>query len=106
MTPTDGSAPLVPVAKKSSEKATRGGRKLRLRRIGTDGVAQEEVVGVGTPPFPLDGRELLVKYVEGGESRAPADAGADPEAARDLACRAAAVVDAAVAGRAGDPYSV
>ncbi len=57
---------LVPVAKKSSEKATRGGRKRAFRRIGADGVAQEEVIGTGTRPTPEDGRDLLVQYVAKG----------------------------------------
>ena len=59
-------APLVPVAKKGSEKATRGGRKYAFRRIGVDGVAQEEVIGTGTPPAAADGRDLLVQYVSQG----------------------------------------
>src|SRR5205807_3485494 len=59
-------APLVPVAKKSSEKATRGGRKYAFRRIGGDGVAQEEVIGTGPAPDLRDGRDLLVQYVSQG----------------------------------------
>ena len=59
-------APLEPVAKKGSEKATRGGRKYAFRRIGSDGVAQEEVIGTGTPPAERDGRDLLVQYVSQG----------------------------------------
>jgi nicotinate phosphoribosyltransferase len=54
------------VAKKGSEKATRGGRKYAFRRIGSDGVAQEEVIGTGTPPAERDGRDLLVRYVSQG----------------------------------------
>ena len=62
-------APMVPVAKKSSEKATRGGRKYAWRRIGSDGVAQEEVVGTGAVPEALkaEGRDLLMQYVAKGE---------------------------------------
>jgi nicotinate phosphoribosyltransferase len=64
--PADG-GPLVPVAKKSSEKATRGGRKHAFRRIGGDGVAQEEVIGAGPAPDLRDGRDLLVQYVKAGQ---------------------------------------
>lgn len=60
-------AALVPVAKKSPEKNSRGGRKFAFRRIGADGVATEEIVGVGTPSASHEGRELLVKYVEAGK---------------------------------------
>jgi nicotinate phosphoribosyltransferase len=65
----DADAPMVPVAKKSSEKATRGGRKFAWRRIGSDGVAQEEVVGTGPVPEALksEGRDLLMQYVAKGE---------------------------------------
>ena len=57
---------LVPVAKKSAEKATRGGRKYAFRRIGADGVAHEEIIGVGAPSPDHEGRELLVEFVSKG----------------------------------------
>ena len=61
-------APLIPVAKRSPEKATVGGRKYALRRLGPDGRAQAEVIGVGTPPVD-DGndRPLLVPLMSKGK---------------------------------------
>jgi nicotinate phosphoribosyltransferase len=58
---------MVPVAKKSAEKGSRGGRKWATRRIGGDGVAEAELVGTGTPPVDGHGRSLLVQYVSKGE---------------------------------------
>lgn len=60
---------MVNVAKASTSKPSIGGRKHALRRLGPDGVAQAEVVGVGTPPVD-DGndRALLVPLVRGGET--------------------------------------
>ncbi|KWX03404.1 nicotinate phosphoribosyltransferase [Carbonactinospora thermoautotrophica] len=66
----DPDASLIPVAKKSAEKATRGGRKYALRRRGPDGVATAEVISVGQPPEPPaegDDRPLLVPLVKNGE---------------------------------------
>ena len=63
----DPSSPMVPVAKKSAEKGSRGGRKWATRRIGGDGVAEAELVGTGTPPVDGHGRPLLVQYVSKGE---------------------------------------
>jgi nicotinate phosphoribosyltransferase len=67
-------AELVPVAKKSAEKSTVGGRKFALRRLNAKGRAEAEVIGIGAPP-PNDGndRSLLVELmrkgkVVGGES--------------------------------------
>ena len=61
-------APLVPVAKKSADKVSMGGRKYALRRLDADGVAEAELVGIGRP---ADGdhndRELLVPLVRGGD---------------------------------------
>ena len=61
-------APLMPVAKRSMEKATVGGRKYALRRLGPDGHAQAEVIGIGTPPAD-DGndRALLVPLMSKGK---------------------------------------
>nr|WP_200950144.1 nicotinate phosphoribosyltransferase [Nocardioides sp. Root151] len=59
---------MVSVAKKSKDKISIGGRKFALRRLGPDGRAQAEVVGIGEPP-ENDGndRPLLVPLVSGGE---------------------------------------
>ncbi|HEX5089989.1 MAG TPA: nicotinate phosphoribosyltransferase [Nocardioides sp.] len=58
---------LQSVAKKSVDKISVGGRKYALRRL-TRGVAQAEVVGIGTPAAnDGDDRELLVPLVRDGE---------------------------------------
>jgi nicotinate phosphoribosyltransferase len=61
-------APLLPVAKKSSGKGSIGGRKYALRRIGANGHAEAEVVGIGAPPQD-DGndRPLLVPLLRKGK---------------------------------------
>jgi len=61
-------APLVPVAKKSQDKVSVGGRKYALRRIDARGVAEAEEIGIGTAPED-DGndRPLLVPLVRDGE---------------------------------------
>jgi nicotinate phosphoribosyltransferase len=71
---------LQSVAKKSVDKVSVGGRKYALRRRDTDGVAEAEVIGVGTPAEnDGDDRELLVQLVRTGEV-----VGREPlEAARD-----------------------
>jgi nicotinate phosphoribosyltransferase len=59
---------LVGVAKKSADKISIGGRKWALRRRGTDGVAEAEVIGIGHQPVDDgDDRALLVQLVEHGE---------------------------------------
>ena len=78
---------LQSVAKKSVDKVSVGGRKYALRRRDTDGVAEAEVIGVGTPAendadqrqsdrellasmrdaTPENDRELLVQLVRDGE---------------------------------------
>lgn len=59
-------APLIPVAKKSTDKISIGGRKFALRRL-TAGTAAAEVVGIGEPPAgDHDDRPLLVPLVTGG----------------------------------------
>ncbi|RYJ04636.1 MAG: nicotinate phosphoribosyltransferase, partial [Actinomycetales bacterium] len=64
----DDDGTLVPVAKKSTSKLSVGGRKWALRRLGTDGVAQAELVGIGhSPEDDGDDRTLLVPLVEAGE---------------------------------------
>ena len=64
----DDSGTLVDVAKKSKDKASVGGRKWALRRLGPDGVAEAEVIGVGRRPADDgDDRPLLVELLRGGE---------------------------------------
>jgi nicotinate phosphoribosyltransferase len=63
----DDSGELVGVAKRSKDKASVAGRKYALRRRSSRGVAEAEVVGLGTPPLDDgDDRELLVPLMEGG----------------------------------------
>ncbi len=64
----DPDAPLVAVAKKSTDKISIGGRKYALRRLSDSGVAEAEVIGLGVPP-PSDtnDRPLLVPLVVRGE---------------------------------------
>ncbi|WP_229706960.1 nicotinate phosphoribosyltransferase [Nocardioides deserti] len=58
----------VPVAKKSADKASYGGRKYALRRLDSRGTAEAEVVGTGrVPENDGDDRELLVPLVRDGE---------------------------------------
>ncbi len=68
------------VAKKSKDKFSIGGRKYALRRRNGRGVAEAEVVGIGTAPVDDgDDRSLLVPLVTDGEV-----VGREPlEAARD-----------------------
>ena len=67
---------MVSDAKKSVDKHSIGGRKFALRRLDEDGVAETEVIGIGTPP-ENDGndRPLLVELVRDGEvvGREPLD---------------------------------
>jgi nicotinate phosphoribosyltransferase len=57
-----------PVAKKTVDKLSIGGRKWALRRRNSDGIAQMEVIGIGSkPPIGPTDRELLVPLVEGGK---------------------------------------
>jgi nicotinate phosphoribosyltransferase len=58
---------MVSVAKRSTDKASIGGRKYALRRRDDRGVARAEVVGIGTAPVDDgDDRSLLVPLVSGG----------------------------------------
>ena len=71
---------LQSVAKKSVDKISVGGRKYALRRRTTSGVAEAEVIGIGTPSEnDGDDRELLVPLVRDGEvvGREPLDAARD-----------------------------
>jgi nicotinate phosphoribosyltransferase len=63
----DSTGALRPVAKRSAEKMSIGGRKYALRRR-THGVAEAEVIGIGHPPTDDgDDRPLLVPLVRAGE---------------------------------------
>ncbi|MDX6325313.1 MAG: nicotinate phosphoribosyltransferase [Nocardioidaceae bacterium] len=60
---------MVDVAKKSKDKISVGGRKYALRRRDPEGLAEAEVVGVGTPAEnDGDDRELLLPLVRAGEA--------------------------------------
>ena len=63
----DATGTLVPVAKKSTEKLSVGGRKWALRRRSPAGTAEAEIIGIGEPPAD-DGndRSLLVPLVQSG----------------------------------------
>ena len=64
----DPDAPLVSVAKKSTDKLSVGGRKYALRRLNDAGVAEAEVIGLGAPPASdANDRPLLVPLVQRGE---------------------------------------
>ncbi len=59
---------LVSVAKRSPDKISVGGRKYALRRRDPLGIAEAEVVGIGSPAAnDGDDRSLLVPLVRGGE---------------------------------------
>ena len=59
---------MSPVAKKSKEKKSVGGRKFAMRRRGARGVAQAEVLGIGeTPDHDDNDRSLLVQLVADGK---------------------------------------
>ncbi len=64
----DSTGELVSVAKKSKDKASTGGRKYALRRLSPRGVAEAEVIGIGSPAHDDgDDRDLLVPLVRAGE---------------------------------------
>jgi nicotinate phosphoribosyltransferase len=64
----DDAGALVSVAKKSHDKISVGGRKYALRRRNAAGVAEAEMVGIGSPPVDDgDDRELLVELVRDGK---------------------------------------
>jgi nicotinate phosphoribosyltransferase len=83
---TDDDGRWVDVAKKSKDKVSVGGRKYALRRL-TDGVAEAEVLGDGSPArTDGDVLELLVPLVRAGEI-----VGAEPlDAARERHARSVA----------------
>ena len=78
---------MVSVAKKSKDKISIGGRKFALRRLDDSGVAEAEVIGIGTPPEgDSNDRPLLVPLVRGGEvvdTSTLEDARARHQASRD-----------------------
>jgi nicotinate phosphoribosyltransferase len=64
----DADGTLLPVAKKSPDKISVGGRKYALRRRDAAGVAEVELIGVGEPPVDDgDDRQLLRPLVEAGK---------------------------------------
>jgi nicotinate phosphoribosyltransferase len=64
----DADGTLHPVAKKSPDKISIGGRKYALRRRNPAGVAEVELIGVGEPPVDDgDDRVLLKPLVEAGK---------------------------------------
>ncbi|WP_350278144.1 nicotinate phosphoribosyltransferase [Kribbella sp. HUAS MG21] len=64
----DASGELVPVAKKSPDKISIGGRKWAMRRRSAAGVAEVELIGVGEQPVDDgDDRVLLKPLVEAGK---------------------------------------
>ncbi|MGO1972985.1 MAG: nicotinate phosphoribosyltransferase [Propionibacteriaceae bacterium] len=97
----DPSAPLIPVAKKSSAKISVGGRKFALRRRSDRGIAEREIIGVGKPPEgDHNDRTLLVELVRDGEIVHDADLDAARE--RHTASRAELPLDARKMSR-GEP---
>lgn len=59
---------MVPVAKKSKDKVSIGGRKYVLRQRTRGGTAQAEVIGIGEPPVDDgDDRSILVPFVSRGK---------------------------------------
>jgi nicotinate phosphoribosyltransferase len=62
------SGEMVAVAKRSVDKVSVGGRKYALRRRSSSGVAEAEVIGIGSAPADDgDDRPLLVPLVRAGE---------------------------------------
>ena len=60
-------APLVPVAKKSADKISIGGRKHALRRLSADGLAEAEIVGIDVRSAgDSNDRTLLTQLVSSG----------------------------------------
>ena len=64
----DREAPMTPVGKKSKGKNTLGGRKFAMRRLGENGRAEAEIIGLGAAPVGDDNdRNLLVDLVKDGQ---------------------------------------
>jgi nicotinate phosphoribosyltransferase len=89
----DESGSLVPVAKKSPDKISIGGRKWALRRRTAAGVAELELIGVGEQPVDDgDDRVLLRSLVEAGKvvgRTTPAESQAFHQKVRDELPRSA-----------------
>jgi nicotinate phosphoribosyltransferase len=61
-------APMVAVAKKSTNKISVGGRKYALRRLSEQGTAEAEIIGIGASPSgDSNDRRLLAHLVDGGK---------------------------------------
>ena len=72
---SDDNGEMIDVAKKSKDKISVGGRKWALRRRNTEGVAEAEIIGIGTKPQDDgDDRGMLVQLVQGGEVIVATDA--------------------------------
>jgi nicotinate phosphoribosyltransferase len=64
----DDRGTMVDVAKKSKDKVSVGGRKYALRRLDAKGVAEAEIVGIGSAPVgDANDRPLLVPLLTDGE---------------------------------------
>lgn len=65
---TDDDGNFVSVAKAAKNKASRGGRKYALRRLNEQGIASQEILGIGHHPED-DGndRMLLEQFIKNGE---------------------------------------
>ena len=61
-------APLFPVAKRSKDKPSVGGRKYAVRRLTDEGIAEAELIGIDRlADHDHDDRQLLVPLVRAGE---------------------------------------
>jgi nicotinate phosphoribosyltransferase len=89
----DADGTMVPVAKRSPDKISIGGRKYALRRRSPQGVAEVELIGVGEPPQDDgDDRMLLQPLVQAGKTvgrTTPAESQAHHLKARDELPRSA-----------------
>lgn len=89
----DGS--MVSVAKKSKNKASVGGRKFATRRRNDDGVALNEVIGVGIEvPAEANDRELIHELMREGRRLRAADPYRDVQEAREAYQRSVAELPA------------
>ena len=99
----DADAPLVSVAKKSTDKVSVGGRKYALRRLDEQGIAELELIGIGRPATS-DHNDRGSAGAAGarGRDRRRGGPGRRSGAARPLPPRAAAGGAEDVPRRAGD----
>ena len=64
----DDNGTMVGVAKASKDKKSVGGRKYAMRRLGSSGLAEAEIIGIGeVPQGDSNDRHLMVELVKGGE---------------------------------------